>query len=522
MRNAKRCLLALVALPSLIAPYAKAESAPDPARRSARIEPVRGAAITLGVGGVVISALGSWIPSFWGDEAASIMSATRPLDTLWPMLLNVDAVHGAYYLFLHGWISVFGASEFSVRFPSAIAVGLTVVGLVFLTNRLTSARVAVFAGAVCAVLPCLTRMGAEARGYAVSAACAVWLTWLLVRLIDPRSRPWRGGWLVYAVGVAVSVYVFLFLALMVLVHAVILLASPGRRRMLRQFAVAAFAGVVAASPVIVLAVLQRKQVAFLELRDQTSPGRLLVDQWFWNPWLAALAWLLIIAAVGVWMPSRFAARNSAVGGGLPDARVVGLAWLLLPCLLLVLANSAVPLYSLRYLTFAAPAAALLIGLAVALPLRSWASWLLIAAVIAAAAPTWALQRTPYSRNGGTDWSAVAVTLETHLRPGDGIIFADNTRPSQRPRLAMHVYPDAFVGVRDVLLDRPYQERARLWDKVLPLDALPSRLAGVNRIWVLDDELSTWGLGTLRQEGFSVARVFHEYRTTIYELVRSTS
>jgi mannosyltransferase len=207
---------------------------------------------------------------------------------------------------------------------------------------------------------------------------------------------------------------------------------------------------------------------------------------------------------------------------MPDATLVGLAWLLIPSLVLLLANSTVPLYSLRYLTFAAPAAALLAGLALSLPARRWVSWLLMAAFLALAAPNWVHQRGPYARNGGTDWSAVADTMDVHLRPGDGIIFEPTGRPSQRPRLALHVYADAFTGARDLLLDTPYQRRARLWDKVLPLDALPSRLTGVDRVWVLDDEASTWGLPALSRQGFALTQIFREHRTTIYEFERSGS
>src|SRR5450432_27004 len=56
-------------------------------------------ATLLGMAGMLVSFAGSWNPSFWGDEAASIMSAERPLSTLWAELSHIDAVHGLYYLF---------------------------------------------------------------------------------------------------------------------------------------------------------------------------------------------------------------------------------------------------------------------------------------------------------------------------------------------------------------------------------------------------------------------------------------
>src|ERR1700710_940749 len=87
------------------------------------------AALVLGAAGLVLSASGSWIPSLWGDEAASVLSAERSLPSLFRMLGHVDSVHGTYYLFLHFWIDAFGASELSVRFPSTIAAGFVVAGV---------------------------------------------------------------------------------------------------------------------------------------------------------------------------------------------------------------------------------------------------------------------------------------------------------------------------------------------------------------------------------------------------------
>ncbi|MES2171124.1 MAG: hypothetical protein V4479_10465, partial [Actinomycetota bacterium] len=49
-------------------------------------------AIVLGTAGALVSFAGSWIPSFWGDEAATVVSAERPLSALWAELGRVDAV----------------------------------------------------------------------------------------------------------------------------------------------------------------------------------------------------------------------------------------------------------------------------------------------------------------------------------------------------------------------------------------------------------------------------------------------
>lgn len=63
-----------------------------------------------------ISLTGAARPSFWYDEAATISAAySRSLGQLWQMLGNVDAVHGLYYLLMHGWFRLAPPTEFWSR-----------------------------------------------------------------------------------------------------------------------------------------------------------------------------------------------------------------------------------------------------------------------------------------------------------------------------------------------------------------------------------------------------------------------
>ncbi|MET1043251.1 MAG: glycosyltransferase family 39 protein [Microbacteriaceae bacterium] len=437
------------------------------------------------------------------------------------MLFNIDAVHGLYYLFLHGWILLFGASEFATRLPSALAIGLTAAGLTLLAARLDGPRVALFSGIACAVLPRLTLMGTETRAYALSAACAVWLTLLFLRLIDDRMPPLKRGWRLYAIGVALSVYLFLFLGLMLVVHAVVLLSVTRSRSTLRAFARAAGGGLAIALPVIVLAIIQRNQVSFLEGTSQTRFDRLLIEQWFGNAWFAALAWLLVVAVVGVGLTSARVRGWFRATGNPPDPLLVALCWLILPCAILLLVHPVIPLYSMRYLTFAAPAAALLLGMAIALPARRVASWLLVLAVLATSLPSWRDQREPHAKNG-SDWRQVAEMIGNSATAGDGVLFQEKLRPSLKARSAWHLYPDNFDGLRDVLLERPYERSTWLWDDTVRLAALPQRMAGIDRVWVVTDRNSRWALDELERLDFSVVRTTGLHRTTIHEAVRNVS
>ena len=83
----------------------------------------------------MLCAAASWIPSLWGDEAATLLSAKRPLGSLLGMLTHVDAVHGLYYLVMHGWIRLAGESPFALRLPSALAVGAAVAAVTLIAGR---------------------------------------------------------------------------------------------------------------------------------------------------------------------------------------------------------------------------------------------------------------------------------------------------------------------------------------------------------------------------------------------------
>lgn len=77
----------------------------------------------------VVCAAGAARPSLWFDEAATISGSTRSVPELWRLIHNVDAVHGLYYLVMHGWFAVFPATEFWSRLSSGLAVGAAAAGV---------------------------------------------------------------------------------------------------------------------------------------------------------------------------------------------------------------------------------------------------------------------------------------------------------------------------------------------------------------------------------------------------------
>src|ERR1700758_2582727 len=141
---------------------------------------------------------GAWAcrPSFCSDEGATISaSASRTLPELWKLLGSIDAVHGLYYLLMHGWFAMFPPTEFWSRVPSALAIGAAAAGVTVFTKQFVPGRAtALCAGAVFAILPRTTWAGIEARSYAFAAAAAIWLTVLLVTAVRRNRPPAKGLW----------------------------------------------------------------------------------------------------------------------------------------------------------------------------------------------------------------------------------------------------------------------------------------------------------------------------------------
>ncbi len=481
-------------------------------------------AAILGVSAALIGFLGSWNPSYWGDEAASVMSATRSWPSFVAELSTIDAVHGVYYTVLRGWIGVFGAAEASTRLLSALAVGLMVAGTVVLVRQFTGTGFAVLAGVIATVLPRTTEMAIEARSTALAAAAAVWLTVLLVMLARQPAR--RLAWVGYGVAVAAGMTLFLYLGLLLVVHGVFVLVA--RRAAVRRWLIGAGVAAVLATPVVIVGYAQREQIAFLVRPTYTNAGTVLVNPWFGQVVIAVLAWALIMIAVGWW--GWMLARRRPIPPGLRDLGSLALAWVLLPSALLLLASAVLePAYNVRYVAFCVPAVAILIAGGIAVLVRAARRpWLrrtigaaLAVALLVPITAGYVTQRGPFAKDGGSDWRQVSEYLAANASPGDAVVFDQTVKPFRSPRLAMTLYPAGFAGLDDVLLVTPYDETDGLWDVVANINDLGPRVDGDDTVWALelrDSDEEPLDVSALRQLGYQVESAVLIHRTTVYRMV----
>ena len=125
--------------------------------------------------------------SMGNDEVATRWAALLPLRELAHLLGNVDAVHGLYYLLMHGWVAL-GSSPVVLRIPSVIAMAVAAVLMVIIGRRLTgSGWAGLFAGLIMAPTPSISFYAQTARSYAMVFACVLGSTLALMYAMEAEA-----------------------------------------------------------------------------------------------------------------------------------------------------------------------------------------------------------------------------------------------------------------------------------------------------------------------------------------------
>ena len=462
----------------------------EPGIRAAEQRPAprrgRWDAVAVAILALIISAAGAARPSLWFDEAATLSAATRTVPELWRMVANIDAVHGLYYLLMHGWFAVFPATEFASRLSSAVAVGVAAAGVVVLGRQLSTRSVALCAGVLFAVLPRVTWAGAETRSYALAMAAAVWLTVFCVRAARRGASWW---WLGYAVFMVAASILNVFGVLMLPVHGVVIVCGHDRRQ-LRRWAVAAAAASAAVIPFLLFAQTQLFQVQWISPPGAQTVGEVFADQYFDDSVPFAL-----LAAV-VLVSGLLCLEQAGHDTGYRPGRLVAVtaAWIVVPTLVL-LAYSVLrePVYYPRYLSFTAPAVALLLGACVAALARSRRMITAILLLFAlAAAPGYLTQRGPYAKEQ-MDYSQIADVIDRHAAPGDCLVLDNSAAWKPGPiRPLTAARPAVYQKLRDYGRGLTAIQRNRLWDNHIAVWAWADRMPDCPALWTITERDPTLG------------------------------
>jgi mannosyltransferase len=374
------------------APAADQPSATDAQRALAQLAWLLPTIVTAGLGLVRVG----W-PALWADELATWGMATVSWGRTWQVLQHTDATLGAYYGFMHVWVSALGDSDVLLRLPSVLAMAAAAGLTARIGTQLATPRVGLLSGLVFALLPTTSRYGQEARPYALVVFAAVLSTLVLLRWLDrPRGRTLAA----YALATALLGLLHAIALLLVPAHALVVLAV--RRPLVRRWLVAAGIGMVPALPVLYLGSQQTAQVSWIDTPSWSS--------------LATLPVALLGTAVGAGMVLALAV--SAVSTRHPA--VIYTSWAVVPLVGLFLVSQLTALWLPRYLLFTTPALALLAGTALgrARLVRGLAGLAVLAAVCATAQVA---IREPDGHLQGTREAAVLIAAQ--MRPGDAIVYS---------------------------------------------------------------------------------------------------
>lgn len=411
----------------------------------------------LGLPALVALVLGLWGtggPSLWTDELVTVDVARRSLGQIRHLLAHVDAVHGFYYVVMHGLGEVIGFGPVAMRLPSVLATVVAAALVAGLGRALAGAVVGLLSGLVYALTPVVSQYALEARSYALVAAVAVAATWALVHALR-SGAPGRFAW--YGLAVVVLGALHVFALLLVAAHLVTVLLQ--RRHPLR-WTVTVSVALLVLSPLIRVAATQRSAVAWI---PELDAARL----WSSAEGLTGGTMSVILAgAIAAWGLTR--RRGELVAVALP--------WAVLPPVLLAAVSLVEPMFVGRYLLVCVPAVALLVAAGLATPPRAMG----VGAGVALLALTLAVQ--PGLRRADSKWHDVTpavAALERHARDGDGLLVF----PAGMRALAS-AYPRAFTGLRDLALRADGARTGTLHGREVGPAALAARLPATGRVWVI--------------------------------------
>lgn len=160
----------------------------------------------------------------WVDEAATWWYATQTASGRLGEQMALEPTPPLYYLFLGGWMKLFGEGDLAMRLPSAVFGALAVPAVFLLARSWFGPRAGFFSAVLIALHPLHVFYSREARVYPLLLLLTVLLWWRLAHALESSSwRLWAqvGGLLALVcychfyglfVGVAVGLAVLLLAA----------------------------------------------------------------------------------------------------------------------------------------------------------------------------------------------------------------------------------------------------------------------------------------------------------------------
>ncbi len=534
-------------------PEPAAGSAPPPAAGGARARTTGWAATAAAWVPPAVAAAAMLVLGWWGiardnsmgnDEVATRWAALLPLRELAHLLGKVDAVHGLYYLLMHGWVAL-GSSPVVLRIPSVIAMAVAAVLIVIIGRRLTgSGWAGLFAGLIMVLTPSISFYAQTARSYAMVFACVLGSTLALMYALEAEAagRASRGRWLAYAGLVALGGYLNEMSLLVLAAHAVTVLLARYGQPAVERWLWAAGGGAALVAPLVLLSIKEHAALGWVSPPDLTDL-RVLVQDYFGAETVAAgllatCAVLALLPPAGTWRWLPRGAKQAGAGpepawwrGGGVSLPSVAAPLLVLPAAILMIESILQrPLYVDRYVLYGEAGAALLAGAGLyrigrwlgdtsGRPALVWLPGVIVClcVLVLQLAPQHHVRR-PGSRR--YDYGGPSRYVGANARPGDGILFFGKFY-----RKAKLGYPGDFLDTSDFAQAASPLQVGNFQGRDKPVGVTLPLMLGYRRIWVYgarpslrrpEAELRAESAALLRRYALVRQRQFHGILVTLWQ------
>jgi mannosyltransferase len=421
-------------------------------------------------------------PSLWFDEAYSVELVRHPFSQVWTIIFSWQPNMELYYVLLYGWLhllATFGwaATEFAVRFPSALSAALSAVVVFAFGRRFISAG----AGAIGALLYILNPRelvySQQTRAYGLQLLLLC-LSWYVLFAALTSKRRWSRYWIGFVIVMILAIYTHLMSGIMLMTQIIVvggmLLFSNWRTFIWQRIPAFLVSLVVIGFALLPLLPVVRHGDATgswllaPKLRDLVWIFQIITGGDKLYLFLTAASMLLGLLIIGLSIVLRTSRGQALLARQLEQRQVLHdllsheyssmviwglLCWLFVPVILsFVISKTVIHVFSERYLVVIIPAFCLLVGLGVAalrgrtLPLR--AIQLILAACLLGL--TVHLAVTYYAGAQVEDWHSSAQWVMDRYQQHDGLVCYDNNQGCQismeyyfqtYPRNGAHFDPD---------------------------------------------------------------------------------
>lgn len=466
----------------------------------------------MGLAALAFTGTGSWHPSFWTDEAATLSAIRRDFPDLVSMLGSVDAVHGAYYFLMFGWSRIFGFSEMALRLPSVLAVAGAAFVVVELGKKLAGVQYGVVASVLFLLMPRTQYVATDGRSYALTVLGAVLATYVLV---STRKSPTKAKWVLYAAIGFVTVSLSFYCIFLLFAHVLTLLWDNRLRSQWRAMVLASVAWFVPAACIGFAASQQQFQIAWIRDVGPAFSFELIFLQFFSDGYFSidshvvptpttgedfsmvalTIAFWLLATCCLLLFKRRFLVR-------------LALPWLVVP-VLAVVAGSLIlggNYYLPRYLTFELPAMALLAALPLVNGTRLLAQriavkpeTLMVAAavlLVSLSIPSYLGQRTQYGRDTQDDFRFVAASVEGLAAEGDCFVMNSDVD------LVLQAYPQSFQGLSDPTIGLTAAEWKRIFNQRFDVASSAERIARCSTVLLIEKSHKSEMAAALMELGYT--------------------